>query len=197
MIGQSAFDYYFIKLCIIGLHYLAPLCLLYCALVVGYYGPSAATRPFPLLVETVAVAESLFYLLGYLPYRYYLQREAIHPSVPTRDERRELFTLCNNNITDPEAYLRKWFLGADLKDVKRENLKEFFLWAFFNRGGPPGEDNEELEEYVEMTEKLLGHKIEEGTGNVTCLRLTLDRVDILHRSLIWYFVSNHHTIYSP
>lgn len=76
-----------------------------------------------------------------------------------------------------------------MKDIKRENVKEFLLWAFFNRGGPPGDDDEELDEYVDATEKLLGKPIEEGRGTAECLRLTLDRVDMLHRSLVWYCVS--------
>lgn len=190
MIGTSRAEYIFIRFCIIGLHYLAPLCLLYCALVIALYGfKTAITSPVPLVIESIAVAESLFFLFVYLPYRYRLQREAIHPPAPTRDERRELFAHCNANIADPEGYLQKWFLGADLKDIKRENVKEFLLWAFFNRGGPPGDDDEELEEYVIATEKLLGKPIEEGRGKAQCLRLTLDRVDMLHRSLVWYCVS--------
>jgi len=56
-------------------------------------------------------------------------------------------------------------------------------------GWPPGNDDEELEEYVVATEKLLGRPIQQGRGDATCLRLTLDRVEMLHRSLIWYFVS--------
>ncbi|KAL2061339.1 hypothetical protein VTL71DRAFT_7612 [Oculimacula yallundae] len=188
MIGTSRTEYIFIKFCIIGLHYLAPICLAYCALVAALYGfKTAFTSPVPLLIESVAVAESLFFLCVYLPYRYHLQSEAIHPPAPTRDERRELFAQCNDNIADPEAYLRKWFLGAELKDIKRENVKEFLLWAFFNRGGAPGDDDEELEEYVDAMEDLVGKPIEKGRGKAVCLRLTLDRVDMLHRSLVWYF----------
>jgi hypothetical protein len=194
MIGTSKLEYYFILFCIVGLHYLAPICLLYCVFVISAYGVKAATYRVPLVIETIAIAESLFYLLVFIPYRIHLQREAVHPPAPTREERRELFQLCNANIADPEAYLRKWFLGAELEDIKRENLKEFFLWAFFNRGGPPGDDNEELEEYVAATEKLLGRPIEGGRGNAKCLRLTLDRVDMLHRSLTWYCVSYSHAV---
>jgi hypothetical protein len=188
MIGTSKLEYYFILTCIVGLHYLAPICLLYCVFVISLYGFKAATYRFPLFIETIAIAESLFYLLVYIPYRFHLQREAVHPPAPTREERQELFRLCNANIGDPEAYLQKWFLGAELEDIKQENLKEFFLWAFFNRGGPPGDDNEELEEYVAATETLLGRPLEPGRGSATCLRLTLDRVDMLHRSLTWYCV---------
>ena len=67
-------------------------------------------------------------------------------------------------------------------------MKEFFLWAFFNRGGPPEDDDGELEEYVAATEKLLGRPIEPGRGDAKPLRLTLDRVNMLHRSLTWYCV---------
>lgn len=191
MIGKSKRALFFIRFCIVGLHYVAPLSLCYCALIVGLYGfRTAVTSPVPLIIEAVAVAESLFYLFVYLPYRRFLQRDAVHPPPPNRAERRELFNLCNENIADQEAYLKKWFLGADPKEIKRENVKEFMLWAFFNRGGPPGDDDEELEEYVAATEQRLGRPIEKGRGNAECLRLTLDRVSMLHRSLVWYFVSS-------
>ncbi|CAG8971438.1 hypothetical protein HYALB_00002021 [Hymenoscyphus albidus] len=186
MIGTSAAEYYFIRLCIVGLHYLAPLALCYCALNILLHGLQVAIYRVPLVIECVAVAEALFFLCVYLPYKSYLQREAVHPTPPTREERQELFQLCNENIENPREYLQKWFLGADLKDIKRENVKEFFLWAFFNRGGPPGDDDEELEEYVSAMETLLGEPIEAGRGKAKCLRLTLDEVKMLHRSLIWY-----------
>ncbi|RDW73298.1 hypothetical protein BP6252_07205 [Coleophoma cylindrospora] len=187
MIGTSRIEYIFIQTCIIGLHYLAPLCVLYCVCIFGLYGTRAFTFRFPLIIEIIAIAETLFYLLVFLPYRAYLQREAIHPPPPSREERQELFQLCNDNISDPEAYLRKWFLGAHLEDIHRENLKEFFLWAFFNRDGPPGEDEDELNGYVHATEKLLGRDLEDGWGRAKCLRLTLDKAEMLHRSLVWYF----------
>ena len=75
-----------------------------------------------------------------------------------------------------------------MEDIRRDNVKDFFLWAFFNRGGEPGDDNLELEEYVAATEALLGRSLEEGRGKAECLRLTIDPVAMLHRSLVWYFV---------
>ena len=190
MIGTSRFDYWFIRLCIFGLHFLAPLCLLYCIFVVVVYGSRATLFRFPLFIETLAVAETLFYLFVYTPYRIHLQKEAVHPACPSFQARQELFALCNASIPDAEAYLQKWFLGAPVEEIKRENVKEFMLWAFFNRSGPPGNDDEELEGYVDATEKLLGRRIVAGWGKAKCLRLTLDRVDLLHRSLTWYFVSH-------
>ncbi len=165
-----------------------PLSILYCVGLVALHGVEATAYRFPLVVEGIAIAETLFFICVYLPYSYYLQREAVHPPAPTRDERTELFQLCNDNISDPESYLRKWFLGAPVDDIRRDNLKEFFLWAFFNRGGPPGDDDEELDEYVDATEKLLGRTIKHGRGKAECLRLTLDKVSMLHRSLVWYWV---------
>lgn len=189
MIGTTTFDLLLIRSCIIFLHYIAPLCSLYCITNIILYGLKAALSPLPLTIECIAIAETLFYLCIYLPNRAYLQRDAVHPPPVSRSERRELFQRCNENIPDGEAYLQKWFLGAPAKEIKRENIKEFFLWAFFNRGGPPGDDDEELEEYIAKTELLLGREIEPGRGNAECLRLTLDKVDMLHRTLTWYLVS--------
>jgi hypothetical protein len=188
MIGTSTFDFLFIRVCIVVLHSLAPLCILYCCVAIAFYGIPVASDQVPRPIELIAVAETLFYL-AYLPYRAYLQRKATHPPSLSNAERRELFELCTKNIPDPKSYLQTWFLGTPLDEIRRENLKDFFLWAFFNRGGPPGDDEEELEEYIEATEGLLGQRIEPGRGSAKCLRLTLDRVDMLHRSLIWYWAS--------
>lgn len=67
-------------------------------------------------------------------------------------------------------------------------MKEFIQWAFFNRGGDAGDDEEELEEYVAAYETLVGRKFEPGRGKAESLRLTLDPIDMLHRSLAWYMV---------
>ena len=48
--------------------------------------------------------------------------------------------------------------------------------------------DEELAEYVAEMEVLLGRKLEPGYGKAICPRLTYDRVDMWHRSLLWYMV---------
>lgn len=53
-------------------------------------------------------------------------------------------------------------------------------------------DDEELEEYVDRFEILLGRKLALGRGSAVPLRLTLDKVNMLHRSLLWYLVSRRH-----
>ena len=79
---------------------------------------------------------------------------------------------------------------APIEEIKRDNVKEFFTWAFLNKASWGPEDEEELNFYVEETEKVLGRKIEEGRGKAVALRLTLDDVVMLQRSLTWYFVCN-------
>lgn len=188
MIGTTTTEYWFIKTCIYGLYFIAPLSVTYCLATFCLYGWRATRYPVPVLLECWAFAEALFYLVFYLPYRSHLQKEAKHPPQLSEKERRTLFDRCTANIPDHEAYLRKWMLGARSEEIKRENIKDFFLWAFFDRDGPPGDDDAELEDYIADTEKHLGRKIEPGRGSAKCLRLTIDKADMLHRSLLWYFV---------
>jgi hypothetical protein len=103
--------------------------------------------------------------------------------------RRTLFQRCHESIPDPEHYLPKWFMDAPASEIKWENVKEFLRWAFLNAGVPNAGDDEELDEYVGEMEKLLGRWIGPGRGNAKCLRLTLKKVGMSHRSLIWYLVS--------
>ena len=131
MIGTSKPEYLFIRACIVFLHYIAPLSALYCVSVL-------VLRPskyrIPLVLELWAVAELLFYLFVYLPRYYVLQRAAVHPAAAPRDNRRQLFELCHQTVEHPEQYLSKWFKNAPLSEIKRENLKEFYCWAFLNKG---------------------------------------------------------------
>ena len=93
-------------------------------------------------------------------------------------------------MKDPEKYLSQWFLGAKEENIKRENVKEFVRWAFLNAGQAENEDGDEgeVEGYVEAMGKLLGRDIPAGKGSAKSLRLTVDKVDCLHRSLLWYLV---------
>ena len=195
MIGTSLLEYIFIRGCIIGLQSVAPLSIIYCSAwllshLTKLHLPAVIDIPLPFKLWTLA--EVIFYGFVNLIYREKLQYEALHPAAPARHERKELFHRCNQTIPDIEAYLEKWFLGASIDEIKRDNVKDFFLWAFFNRDGPPGEDDDELEEYIAATEALHGRKIQEGRGKAVCLRLTIDDVSMSHRSILWYLVSSHH-----
>lgn len=72
---------------------------------------------------------------------------------------------------------------------------ELFCWAFLNRKDHGPEDDDELEEYADKTELRLGRKLPLGRGNAVSLRVTIDRFQSLHRSLLWYFVSHSGTSY--
>ncbi|KAI9821181.1 MAG: hypothetical protein M1827_003915 [Pycnora praestabilis] len=78
-------------------------------------------------------------------------------------------------------------MGAPASEIKRENVKEFFAWAFLGKAHFDAADEDELEDYVERMESLLGRKMNAGKGRAMCLRLTIDKIDMLHRSLVWYF----------
>ncbi|KAJ3453231.1 hypothetical protein MRS44_013203 [Fusarium solani] len=181
MIGISAWDYIFIRTCIFVLHLVAPLSVLYSLVSWLLHLPFRIPR----VLEVWLALEAVFYLLVYLPRRTYLQAVVAHPA-GGRDERRRLFWRCHINIPDPERYLKRWFRDAPTAEIKRENVKDFFRWAFLHSGEPDPAYDEELEEYVGEMEKLLGRKLEPGRGNAQSLRLTLDKVEMLHRSLTWY-----------
>jgi hypothetical protein len=72
--------------------------------------------------------------------------------------------------------------------VKRENIKEFFRWAFLNTDMDDPIYDDEVEGYVKNLEIGTGMSFEYGRADVKCLRLTLDKVGALHRSLVWYSV---------
>lgn len=136
------------------------------------------------------MSEAAFFTIIFLPHTYHLQRPAIHPELPSREKRQELFERCHTTLEDPEKYLSQWFLGAKRENIKRENLKEFIRWAFLNTEQVKKEDKDEVEGYVRAIEKLLGRDLPPGKGSAKSLRLTLDKVDFLHRSLLWYLVGH-------
>ena len=185
MIGTSIWEYVFIRTCIFLLHLIAPISTLYSLVRSLAYLPSN----IPLILEVWLGLEALFYLLIYLPRKAYLQTTPTHSTITSREDRRRLFWQCHSNIANADRFLTKWFRDAPVAEIKRENVKDFFRWAFLNMGEPDPAYDEELEEYTGKMEQLLGRKLEPGRGNAKCLRLTLDEVKMLHRSLTWYLVS--------
>ena len=195
MINNSIWSYAFIRTCIFFLHNIAPLSAFYCTVVL-VLRPSAFR--IPLLVEIWALAETFFFLLVYWPRNHLLQRAAVHPELPPRETRRELFQLCSDSVEDPERYLCGWFRGASSADIKRDNVKgkrsithcfllsliklELLCWAFLNKDNHSPEDEEELDEYADKTELMLGRKLEPGRGKAISLRVTVDRVQTSYRS---------------
>ncbi|KAH8658509.1 hypothetical protein BX600DRAFT_416310 [Xylariales sp. PMI_506] len=176
----SIWDYIFMRTCILSLHLVAPLSILYSL------GSSLLPMRVPRLLEIWLIMEAAFYFLVFIPRRSYLQRPAVHPNVGDRESRQRLYQRCYSNIPDPERYLSKWFRDAPKCEIRWENVKDFYRWAFFNTDTPDAATEEELEGYVGGLEKLLGRPLQPGRGNVRAIRMTLDKVEMLHRSLTWY-----------
>ena len=161
------------------------------------------------MLEIWAIAETAFFAIIYVPRTMWLQRAASHPKLLPREQRRKLFQLCLDTVEDPERYLAGWMRGAPASEIKRENVKgenqiplpcfrklkdiELFCWAFLNKKDHGPEDNDELDEYTDETELRLGRKLEAGRGEAVSLRVTIDRFQTVHRSLLWYSVSHGST----
>ncbi|KAJ7491057.1 hypothetical protein FB451DRAFT_1023811 [Mycena latifolia] len=191
MIGQSLPEYYFIRVCIAALRLVGPAS-------VAYLLACAATGSILVspVLGVVATCEASFYAVFFLRRRRFNQvllapKCAATPPVPprlSRSRRRELFERCASQIT--AEYPSGWFLPAN-SEIKRENAREWILWAMFastpEHASP--EWDEEIDEYISVIEKSLGRKLEPGRApGVQSLRLSFDPIQMLHRPLIWYMI---------
>ncbi|OLN95823.1 hypothetical protein CCHL11_02789 [Colletotrichum chlorophyti] len=143
----------------------------------------------------MVLIELLYVLFIWLPYTRRLKEPAEHPPPSSPTDRRDLFERCMGTIPNYEFYLRMWFLGAELSEIRRDNMREFLLWAFFDveEGSDSnlssrGDDdyNIEVEEYISYIEKGMGRSFEQGRGRARCLRLTVDSVKPAYRTVWWY-----------
>ncbi|EXJ89966.1 hypothetical protein A1O3_03033 [Capronia epimyces CBS 606.96] len=182
MIGTSPLEYAWVVTWVVILHSIGPLC-------VGY---SIIARFLPgylrvwKYLEYWAAIETVFYVLTYAYRKYYLESPAVHPPPLVQEERSQLFRRCFETAQDLTAFFSVWFLGAPITAIKRENIKEWLRWAFFNTATADPAYDDELETYVKQLETKLGTRFEPGRADVRSIRLTLDKVDALHRSLTWY-----------
>lgn len=194
MIGTSFGEWVFIRLSIAFFRY-TPLIYIFLILFLPLIQPVSVAFPVVCVLLAALLAELVFYLLIYRPYLQRLKRNAVHPPALSSKERKALFERSFGSVASTETYLRWWFLDADPNDIRRDNVREFLLWAFFER--PDGEGlededgetiEEELEHYLNLLEQRLGRKLEGGRGNVKSLRLTIDGITTTYRSFLWYMV---------
>lgn len=130
MIGTSVPAYLLIRTCTLGLRLITPLSIFYCSLSIAEPPQTGFTR----FLLSWAVIETGFWLLVFIPRKRSLQADAPHPPPLDREERKELFWKCWDQIPEPEAYVSKWFLGARSWEIRRENVSEFFKWALLYKG---------------------------------------------------------------
>jgi hypothetical protein len=185
MIGTSTAEYIWVRTWAVILHSIAPVCVVYCFSTTVL--PSSLR--LPKYLEYWAFVETVFYFLTYIYQKYHLQRPALHPPLHSRQERNALFDRCQESVQDHRRYVSKWFFDAPLADIKLDNIKEFIRWAYLNTDINDPCYDEEIDGYVKKIETEIGVPFEPGRTDVKCLRLTLDKVDALHRSVIWYAVS--------
>jgi pimeloyl-ACP methyl ester carboxylesterase len=208
MIGTSLHEYVFIRACIFMVRF-APLIeagILLVLFASGLRRNHIWANVIIGLLSILLLVEALFVVAIYVPFRVRLSNEAIHPEALSPAERNALFDKCIANVPDPERYLRVWFLGADLAEIRRDNVREFLLWAFFDLDAShcllDDEVEQELAGYVERVERLINRGLQPGRGSAKCLRLTFDAIDTRYRSVLWYgivalvdFITHCHLIW--
>ncbi|KAK5123816.1 hypothetical protein LTR85_002452 [Meristemomyces frigidus] len=201
MLNDTRSEYFAIRLVIIILSVVGPLCTAYTATLLRRWFVSTKGPSLDFIAKTAwenaqwsnltlfqwyCVAEACFYLF-FLWYRTHLQREAIHPPLWSKEDRRELFEKLVAEIHDPEKFLSGWFRGANVEDIGREDVKGFAGWAFFE-GRNTEEDAEELEEITAKMEERMGRTFKPGKGTAKSLKLTLDPIEMETRCLLWYSI---------
>ncbi|KAH6665385.1 hypothetical protein B0J14DRAFT_606027 [Halenospora varia] len=167
---------------------IAPVSIIYCIL--AFSGPFPIRR-LPASVEIWPIAESLFYLVVYLPMSYAVHGPAVKVEGINRPQRGELFRKCISTITDPARYVSLWHRGAPIETIGRENVKEWISWAFLDKGTAGPSEEEELEEYVNLLESILPNDLKflpGKTPGVQTLRLSLDPVNVSHKPLLFYIL---------
>ncbi|KOS23325.1 hypothetical protein ESCO_006615 [Escovopsis weberi] len=192
MIGSSIGGCVFIRFWVLLFRYTPVIYLASLAALHLRNGRSAAADVAARVLYGLLAAELLFYLLIYLPFTRRLTLKAVHPDPPSPEARRALFDQCMDNVHDMEHYLRWWFQGAEMVELRRDNLREFLHWAFFGfEGADDGEKaaiEREIDSYIARMEGRLGYALLDGKGSARSIRLTLDDVETTYRSLLWYIV---------
>lgn len=214
MIDHSIPRYIFIRICIFALRLITPISIFICSLSIAEPPQNGFTK----FLLAWSIVETAFWVLVFIPRKRALQASANHPAPIDKEDRKVLFWKCWDQIPNPEWFLSRWFLGAKVWEIRRDNVAEFYRWALLNKGDEPvekkgsdsvaqdgneeiseearaqdaqkvQEEREELDEYVDGVQTLLGRRLEPGRGSAKSLRLTIDNVKMLHRPLLWYIVS--------
>lgn len=210
MITHTPTNAFLIRLSIILLRY-APLfeIFLLSLLLATYFSQPGdppnltATALLPVLITLTALlfsVEIIYYLTLYRPHEQRLSKTLAEHPIPSLSpvERSALFEKCAANVPDWEHYLSLWFLGTTSPEkLARSTVREFILWAFFERPSTDSEEEErELDGYIARIETLSGYVFPEEAAAAESqpdvkaaaksLRLTFDPVEIRYKSILWY-----------
>ncbi|KAF2007615.1 hypothetical protein P154DRAFT_593145 [Amniculicola lignicola CBS 123094] len=189
LVNQFTAEYVLVRGIIYMFSYTGLICLFYFFLALSIGGVQFIAHPFSIAIEVLGAIEILFYLFWFLPYRHYLHsQKPIFPPPLLRNERAELFDKTLGTVRDVELFVKGWMGGAGLEDLRREDVKLWLLWALWDREGIPGNDEEELEGYVDRVEAALGREIKGGWGKAKGIRLSFGKFEVSHRSLMFYLI---------
>eukprot|EP00461_Guttulinopsis_vulgaris_P003183 UN03184 len=132
----------------------------------------------------------------FLIYFIYIKGQFDKPSVPTSDLptaslRRAHLRLLLTNLLDqcPIIYIRKWFYGASVYDIRHKNIVEWIAGSFYNKQIQELSPVEvrEIDNTVKYVVSAVGINPLPGYNpNVKCVRFTLDKLNVIHRPLIMY-----------
>jgi pimeloyl-ACP methyl ester carboxylesterase len=203
MLGRSFSEYVFIRGAVFFLQHSIEFYILGLAFAWKFaksdrYSPKTWTVWFAEeachLLGALLIADVLFLLLLYLPFKVRMQQTAKYPRPSSMRDRHTLFQKCLNNLPLLEEYIRQWFLGVELSEIREGNLREFLLWAFFDNDGKTAlrsEEEKQLAMFVREVQIQLSQsdkRLAAGRGAVNCLRLTIDPVETRFRGVLWFSI---------
>ncbi|KAJ5292126.1 hypothetical protein N7478_001377 [Penicillium angulare] len=191
MIGTSTAEYFFIRICILFLHNIAPISTLYCThlLVVQFFHLPTYLERIPYSIQIWLTAEAIFFTTIFIPLKYALSHSTICHTSLSAECREKLFKSCNENVPNLEKYLSRWLLVAESQYIKRDDVKDFIRWSCFGpicTGEQFQQHEEEIEIYTTEIERRIGRNLPPGRMGVKGLGQLLNEAGGSHRSLLWY-----------
>ncbi|KAJ3158226.1 hypothetical protein HDU86_002935, partial [Geranomyces michiganensis] len=167
--------------------------------------PSSSLSKASIIALTLLTAWMLIETLWY-PYhlltanRLRARRDPAHVAT-TPQERRVLYKRCLAALaqgSDVRKAIEGWFFGAPIHSIGRENLVQWFAWAMWDTEPHALSQSElaEIDLFIKDTERAVSDDddttvlFRPGYFNpdVTCMRLTIDDMQMLHRPFVYYVV---------
>ena len=181
----------FIRGSIFALRAVAPVSIGYCVCRIAGWSWTR-NNILRTLVDTYAASESVFFLLVYLPRKWWLSRPSLisQTSLSTPEQRKALFLKSWDATSEPRGYLSGWFKGVPIEDLRSEDVKDFISWRLWNNMQRSEDDEVELSEYLEVVEETLHWKFPPGRSGKTSMAVTFEPLRMRHRPLIWYLVGH-------
>ncbi|KAK6081212.1 hypothetical protein SCUP234_04865 [Seiridium cupressi] len=162
-------------------------------------GVRAVLAPLSIFIGIIGLIEVLWYLLWFLPYKAHLQRPGLLMAPTTRAQRKALIEMSLDQVPDVRLFVRKWFNNAHLDEIYRDDVKDWLLWALWGTDSEAGIEADELEEYIVIAEEKGKLTLPKGRAGAKPIRLNLDPVQMLHKSLLFYtiigFIDTAATLY--